>query len=112
MRWRVKKNPAPKFLLPMSAIDSLTCVTDYEMLRASFMTSKISSTTRLGIQRLITEGLLAWFKRQSLTLPRKVQQEIPAGSRSISDDEPDNEALIQLIASMTLQSLVISGETT
>ncbi len=112
MRWHVKKTPAlHEPLVPMSPTDTRTFVTGYEALRASFLAARASPATRLGIQRLIAEGLDAWLKRQSLARPCKAQRAPPPGSPPITAEVPGNEALVQLIASMAFRSLVYSEET-
>ena len=95
----------------MPPTDPLTFVAGYEALRASFLASRASPATRLGIQRLIAEGLHAWLKRQPLARPGKAQRAPPPGSRPITAEVPNNEAPVQLIASMAFRSLVYSEET-
>ncbi len=96
----------------MPPTDPLTFVTDYEALRAAFLASRASPATRLEYRRLIAEGLHAWFKRQLLTRPSQTPpQAPPPGSRPITAEGLDDEALVQLIASMTLGSLIFSEET-
>ncbi len=92
----------------MPPTDPLTFVTDYEALCAAFLAPRASPATRLEYRRLIAEGLHAWFKRQPLTRP---SQTPPPGSLPITAEGLDDEALVQLIASMTLGSLVFSEET-
>ena len=94
----------------MPPTDPLTFVTDYEAPRAAFLAPRASPATRLDIQHLIAEGLQAWLKRQLLACPGKAQRAPPPGSRPITAEGPANEALVQLIASMTLRSLVFSEE--
>jgi hypothetical protein len=94
----------------MPRTDPVTFVTGYEALRASFLASRATPTTRWGIQRLIAEGLHGWLKRQSLVHRCKTQRAPPACSPPIAAEVPGNEALVQLIASMTLRSLVFSEE--
>ena len=95
----------------MPPTDPLTFVADYEALRAAFMASGASPATRLENQRLIGEGLHAWLKRQSWACPGKAQRAPSPGSRPITAEVPDNEALVQLIASMTLGSLAFAEDT-
>jgi hypothetical protein len=94
----------------MPPSDPVTFVTGYEALRASFLASRAAPATRLGIQRLIAEGLQAWLKRQPLARPCKAQRAPPPCSPSSTAEVPGNEALVQLIASMTLGSLLFSEE--
>jgi hypothetical protein len=96
--------------MPMLPTDPATFVTDYEVLRTSFLTSRASPAIRLDIQRLIAQGLQAWLKRQPLIRPCKAQRGSPPCSTTITAEVPGNEALVQLIASMT-QSLIFSEET-
>ncbi len=110
MHWHVKKNPLPRELLvPMPPTDPTTFVTDYEVLRASFLSSRATPATRLGIQRLIAEGLQAWLKSQPLARPCKAQREASPCLPPITAEAPNSEALIQLIACMT-QTLVFAEE--
>lgn len=112
MRWHVKKNLVPhEPRVAMPPTDPTTFVTDYEALRASFLASRASPATRLAIQRLIAEGLHARLKSQPLARPSKAQRAPPPGSAPITAEVPGNEALVQLIASMTLGSLVFSEDT-
>jgi hypothetical protein len=92
----------------MPPTDPLTLVTDYEALRAAVLATRASPDTRLGIRRLIAEGLHAWLKRQPWVRP---EQAPPPSSPPLSAEGPDDEALVQLIASMTLGSLVFAEET-
>jgi len=94
----------------MLPTDPATFITDYEVLRTSFLTSRASPAMRLDIQHLIAEGLQGWLRRQPLIHPCKGQREPPPCSPTITAEVPDNEALVQLIASMT-QSLIFSEET-
>ena len=95
----------------MPPTDPRTFITDYEALRAAFLASRASPATRSEYQRLIGEGLHAWLKRQSWARPGKAQRAPPPGSRPITAEVPDNEALVQLIASMTLGSLAFAEDT-
>ncbi len=95
----------------MLPTDSRLFITDYEALRAAVLNSGASSATHLSSQRLIAEGLHAWLKRQSWACPGKAQRAPSPGSRPITAEVPDNEALVQLIASMTLGSLAFAEDT-
>jgi hypothetical protein len=94
----------------MPPTDPLAFVTDYEALRACFLASQASPDTRSGFRRLIGEGLHAWLKRQSLACPGQAQRALPPCSRPLTAEVSDHDALIQLIASMTLGSLVVAEE--
>lgn len=92
--------------VPMPPTDPATFVAGYEALRASFLASRASPAVRLGIQRMIAEGLNAWLTSQ----PTKAQRAPPAYSSLVTVEVPGNEDLVQLMASMTLRSLVFSEE--
>lgn len=95
----------------MLPTDPRLFITDYEALRAAVLSSGASSATHLSRQRLIAEGLHAWLKRRALVRPGKVPRVPPPGSLPITPEGSDHEALVQLIASMTLGSLVFAEET-
>ena len=95
----------------MPPTDPRVFITDYEALRAAVLSSGASSATHLNRQRLIAEGLHAWLKRRALVRPGKAPRVPPSGSLPITAEGSDHEALVQLIASMTLGSLVFAEET-
>lgn len=92
----------------MPSTDPLTFVTDYEALRTAFLASRASPATHLGIRQLIAEGLHAWFKRQPSV---RLGQAPPPSSPPLIAEGPSDEALVQLIASMTLGSLAFAEDT-
>ena len=95
-------NPASLELVNATAISSA-----YEALRASVLTAQISAFTHRRMQRLIAEGLYAWI----LTLNATPSNEAARTSVDFSSaftatsTRNDSGALVELIASMTLQSL-------
>ena len=92
----------------MPPTDLASLVASYEALRAAFLASRTSPATRLGIQRMIAQGLHAWLTSRAPACPCKAQQ-VPY-SPPITAAVPGNEALVHLIAAMTLQSLAFSEE--
>ena len=95
----------------MLPTDPRLFITDYEALRAAVLNSGASSATHSSSQRLIAEGLHAWLERRALMRPGKVPRVPPSGSLPITPEGAAHEALVQLIASMTLGSLVYAEET-
>jgi hypothetical protein len=93
-------NPSPVELVKATAM-----ISAYEALRASVLTAQCSPFTHRSMQRVISEGLYAWI----ITLGRTCSNEPARTSVDNSSDftAPCNEsgAIVQLIASMTLQSL-------
>ena len=95
-----KMNPSPVELVKTTAI-----INAYEALRASVLISQCYPLTHQSMQRLISEGLYAWI----ITLNGTCSNEPVRTSVDFSSDftAPFNEsgAIVELIASMTLQSL-------
>ena len=93
-------NPSPVELVKATAI-----INAYEALRASVLISQCSPLTHRSMQRLISEGLYAWI----ITLNGTCSNEPVRTAVEFSSDftAPFNEhgAIVELIASMTLQSL-------
>ena len=92
-------------LSPLEPVTTTALISAYEALRAAVLMSQCSPLAHRSIKRVIAERLYAWI----ITL-----NEIPANepTRTLIDcssgfSAPFNEsdAIVELIASMTLQSL-------
>jgi len=86
--------------------DPDTLVVGYEVLRAAFLASRASPATRSSIQRLVSGGLYAWLRSASLLPLPKVRRASAADSPPITTAVAGSDDFIQLVASMTIQSLV------
>lgn len=90
---------------PVDLVNATTIINAYEALRASVLRSQCSPLTQRSMQRLISEGLYAWI----MTLNGTDSNEAVRTAVDFSSDftAPFNEsgAIVELIASMTLQSL-------
>ena len=90
---------------PVELVNATAMINAYEALRASVLTAQCSSLTHRSMQRLIAEGLYAWI----MTLNGTYSNEPARTSVDNSSDftAPFNErgAIVQWIASLTLQSL-------
>ena len=90
---------------PLERVKATAIINAYETLRAAVLTSQCSPLTHRSMQRLISEGLYAWI----ITLNGTCSNEPVRTSVDLSSDftAPFNEsgAIVELIASMTLQSL-------
>ncbi len=90
---------------PIEPVNSTTIISAYEALRASVLTSQVSPLTYRSMTRLIAEGLHAWI----ITLNGiPLNEPAPTAVDYLSEFTAEfngSGAIVQLIASMTLQSL-------
>jgi len=93
-------NPSPVELVNATAI-----ISAYEALRASVLTAQVSPFTHRSMQRLIAEGLYAWIMTLNGTYSNEPVRTAVEFSSAFTAPCNENGAIVQLIASMTLQSL-------
>ncbi len=90
---------------PVESVTTTAIISAYEALRAAVLRSQCSLLTPRSMQRLISEGLYGWI----ITLNGTDSNEAVRTGVEFSSDftAPFNEsgAIVELIASMTLQSL-------
>ena len=92
---------------PVESLNATAIINAYEALRASVLSSQVSPFTQRSQQRLIAEGLYAWIITLNETLANEPAQTPVEVSSDFTATSPFNErgAIVELIASMTLQSL-------
>ena len=78
---------------------------DYEQLRAAALTPRSSSAGSSCAQRLVDEGLYAWLMNRG-------GAQVPGhpGAARVSGQRQQRHDMIQLLASMTLQSLTENAD--
>ena len=89
-------------------IDS-NLIVQYEILRAQILSAGISSPLSRTDRRIISEGLFQWAsKKQTLQqkIPMPSYQRSQVAITSASFDDCPDIGVIDLIASMTIQSIV------
>jgi hypothetical protein len=87
----------------MESMDTTALINDYEQVREAFLRSPSSAATRPCLKRLVGEGLYAWV----MTRKRAQPNDLAATDYSVtsSAELKASDAIVQLMASMTLRSL-------
>ena len=93
-------NPSPGELLNAPAI-----INAYELLRASVLRSKVSPSSHRSMQRVISEGLYAWIITLNAIASKEPTRTLVDAASGFTAPCNENDAIVELIASMTLQSL-------
>jgi hypothetical protein len=87
----------------MESMDTTALINDYEQLREAFLRSPSSAATRPCLKRLVGEGLYAWVMTRNRTQTNDLA---PTDYSAPSSTELNaSDAIVQLMASMTLRSL-------
>lgn len=84
-------------------------VAEYEILRAQMLSAGISSPLSQTDYRIISDGLLQWAVRKQMAqqkTPTRLCQESDEATSSASSGDHLDVGVINLIASMTIQSII------
>jgi hypothetical protein len=87
----------------MASMDTTALINDYEQLRESFLRSPSSAATRPCLKRLVGEGLSAWVMTRKRAQPNDLARTDDSAASTAELNASD--AIVQLMASMTLRSL-------
>ena len=93
-------NPSPVELVKATAM-----INAYEALRASVLRSQCSPLTHRSMQRLIADRLYAWIMTLNRTSSNEPLQTAVDFSSAFTAPCNESGAIVEWIASMTLQSL-------
>ncbi len=80
-------------------------INDYEQVRAAALAPGSSPGTRQWLKRLVGEGLYAWIMTRSVAQPHDRAPISMDYSSGIIAERNKRDAIVQLLASMTLRSL-------
>ena len=86
-------------------VNSTTIISAYEALRDSVLTSPFSPVRLRSMKRLIAEGLHAWIMTLNGTPSNEPVRMAVDDSSAFTAQFNESDTIVQLIASMTLQSL-------
>lgn len=89
---------------PVELVNATAIICAYEALRASVLTAQVSPFTHRSMQRVISEGLHAWIITLNGT-PNEPARTSVDNSSDFTATFNESGAIVELIASMTLQSL-------
>lgn len=90
---------------PMQSIAAAARIDDYEQVRAAALTSRPAPVTRRWSQQLVGEGLYAWLMTRNGAQPHERAPTSVDVSSARTTQLKQRNAIVQLLASMTLQSL-------
>ena len=90
---------------PVEPVNTTAIISAYEALRESVLTPHFSPVIRWSMKRLIAEGLHAWIITLNWTPSSEPARTSVEYSSEFTDELNESGAIVQLIASMMLQSL-------
>ena len=90
---------------PIQPVNATVIINAYEALRAAVLMSPCSPLTHPSIKRVMAEGLYAWINTLNGTPSNEPAQTSVDSSSGFTDTFNESDAIVGLIASMTLQSL-------
>ncbi|NNF96793.1 MAG: hypothetical protein HKM94_07710 [Halobacteria archaeon] len=90
---------------PVQTLNAPAIINTYEVLRASVLRSQISPFAHRSMQRVIAEGLYAWIITLNEIPSSELARTSVDYSSSFTDPFNESDAIVRLIAAMTLQSL-------
>ena len=89
---------------PLEPMNTPAIISAYEALRAAVLSSPCSPLAHRSIKRVIAEGLYAWLITLYANPNEPVRTSVDYSS-SFTDTFNESGPIVELIASMTLQSL-------
>jgi len=90
---------------PLEPMNSTAIISAYEALRESVLTPHFSPFIRWSMKRLIADGRHAWIITLNWTPSREPARTSVEYSSEFTDELNESGGIVQLIASMMLQSL-------